>query len=165
MIDIEHCSQRLIARVLGVNERTVRAWDVPRHPDGTYSIAGVVAWRIGMVEAAAASDDDDAKEDTPLKQAQAAVAERRSQLLDIELQERRGELIQTTLVKREVRQACETFKAALGALPGKLAARLQGLAVEESAAEMQTAFDDLMLDLREAFRNAKPEETEQETAA
>ncbi|HNB50409.1 MAG TPA: hypothetical protein PK530_00620, partial [Anaerolineales bacterium] len=84
---------------------------------------GVVAWRVGVVEAATEEDGEKAAgEETPLKRAQAAVAEKRAALLEIELQERRGELVQKVAIRREVRAACETFKAGLNALPGKLAA-------------------------------------------
>lgn len=155
MIDLDRCTQRVVARVLGVSDRTVRKWNPPMNADGTYSLRGVVAWRLAMVETAAVDEEEDGdKENTPLKRAQAKVAEHRGELLAIELAERRGELVAVEDVRRQVGAAASVITAAVSQMPGVLPGKLVGLPAEEIAQELAEYGRDMLESMRTVFQEA-----------
>lgn len=86
--DIEHCSQRQLARVYGLSYQAVQKWDCPRNDDGTYSLSAVVKWR----EECLAADTElcGGGSDSPaLEQYRAAKA----RLAELDLQERTKNLV------------------------------------------------------------------------
>ena len=130
-VDIKRCSQAVAAEVLGVDARTLRRWEAaPRRGDGTYSLRELVAWRIREVEAEymAAGADTTGQGSDGLERFRRA----RAELVELDLRERRGELLIAADVYSDLLIAAGAIRNRLMGLSHSLPPQLIGLAAHES---------------------------------
>ncbi len=122
--DIHKATQRETAAALGVNSRTLRGWHdsgCPRNGDLSYSIPDVIGWRVAVAEARA---DETGNGDSPeLEKWRRA----RRELAELDLHERRRELVRADVVRGGAARAGAAFASALRGIGPRLAMRLAAM--------------------------------------
>jgi len=108
------------ARRLGLNQSTVSrqivAWEIPRESDGRFEFEAYASKRQGDLQVAKRSDYSAAK---------AGHEDIRRQLAEMELAERRGELLRREDVAADGTETAQQLKSALLALPDRLGSELE----------------------------------------
>lgn len=110
-------SQEQLAKVHGVTARNVRMWDQQGHPrnsNGTYDTAASIAWRI----------DRELHDGLNLEGERARLARAQSEKAELDLQVRRGTLLERAEVVRDGQALVVAMRARLRALPARLTPEL-----------------------------------------
>lgn len=143
-IDFNALSQAELAKGHGVTARTIVNWDKDDHPrnaDGSYSMARSVEWRIDReVHGGLSLDAERAK----LTRAQAEKA-------NLDLGDRRGELIPTELVQDILQSLCADLAARHDGLAGRTAAEFAAIG---DAGELRIRHLEELRGVRGAFADA-----------
>lgn len=120
-------TQEQVARVYGVSVRTIQHWQrdgMPVTKDKRYDIREIQQWRQIKRSKRQRQNDEGEQADVRYRKAKAELAE-------MQLYEKRGELIPRDVVERELVQISLAAKRALLALPRNLAPQLDGLDIRE----------------------------------
>lgn len=146
--DVQRATQRETAAALGVTTRTIRGWHeygIPRNEDLTYSIPAVVAWRIA-VESERADSSINGNENSPAIERWRTA---RAILAELDVQERKRELIPVSEVGRDIGVLIEWFKTGLLGQGNKLAATMAALdRPEDCCLELDRENRELLADLK-----------------
>lgn len=127
-------TQDQVARIYGVSVRTIQHWQrdgMPVTKDKRYDIREIQQWRQIKRSKRQRQKDDSEEWETRYRKAKAEMAE-------IQLLEKRGELIPRGVVEKELVQISIATKRALLSLPRVLAPQLDGLDVREREAILRT---------------------------
>lgn len=148
----EAVSQRNLARALGRKHATVGEWDwAPRNADKTYSIPDVFdAWKDKIMSEADAITEEAKDNDERWRKA-------RADKLELEVLEKREELVPYEEIKQAVAVIAEHFKDVLLRIPGALAPELEGRTAIEVNARLEKAMRSA-LELLKQIPGAEPEE-------
>lgn len=152
--DIENVSQGTAAKALGMTPRWFRQFsDAPRNSDKSYSIPVVVAWWLAKKIAELERDSiGDADPDSELAQAKLKQIYVNTQIRELELAERKSELLPALDVRAEAARVAGVVKQRLLSMPALLAARVQGLPVDQCAHAMELEIRDVLDELEQALR-------------
>ena len=137
-------TQKLVAKVFRVDERTVRNWiesGMPVKEGGKYDLAEIVAWK-------ALRDQDDKKGDASWIEKYHAIKTHltgiNAKLAQIKLKTIEKELIPKEEVERGLIQVSIAIKRALLALPRAIAPRLIGLEPREIEALLRERVEEIV---------------------
>ena len=144
----ESTTQTIVATIFGVSPRAVRKWEIdkgcPRNADGTFNLRDVVAWWQTEYDERLAALETDAQSDWLEKK-----REYEAKLKELDLNERKRELIPAPFVRRGVATVIEAFKRNLLGQPTKLAATFASLdRPEDCQAELEREHRELLEDLK-----------------
>lgn len=145
--DIRRCPQGLAAAVLGITDRGLRKGRAPRNRDGTYHLGKLLKWRLAEVEAKYA-ETAGSKDNPELERLRAANA----QLRELDLAERRGELVSAVDVAQEVQSGTRALTEALLGLSATLTPQLAGRPEAEVSEVLDETIRGLLGDLSARFR-------------
>src|ERR1019366_6063675 len=112
--DFDKLTQEELARVHGTTARTLRDWDgagQPRNLDGTYCASASIAWRL----------DRELHGGLNLDGERARLARAQSEKSELDLQLRKGSLLERGSVIRDGQALVIAMRARLRALPARLA--------------------------------------------
>lgn len=158
--DIRRVTQRIAAEILGVSARTLRDMpEAPRNRDGSYSLPALVAWRLALEDERAGAVESDA--DSPLDRFRKA----RAELTEMDLAERRGELLRKHEVCQAVSEVASTMRDGLLGFSHKLAPRLHGLPIDGIAIELDTAVREVLEDFQDRLTALPYEDNDGENVA
>jgi phage terminase Nu1 subunit (DNA packaging protein) len=132
-------TQREVAEAFGVAEGTITTWrnrGAPPPVDGVWDLVAVAKWREEQSRPASVEDESSKQR---LERAKAEMAE-------IELAQRRGELISRAEVDNHNLQRIVSLRNALLALPRQLAPKLEGLDVRAMMGVIQSRVEQLLDD-------------------
>src|ERR1019366_10758332 len=110
-----------LASFYHVTVRTVDRWitdECPRHADGTFDPAKVFQWRLDRAVADGSLN---------LNAERAKLARAQTEKAELDLAERRGELIDLQVARREIRAICSAARDRLMGLPERLAPVIVGI--------------------------------------
>jgi len=143
-------SRDQLATILGLAPVTVNKLaneGMPRASHGRYDVAACVQWYVATWRARV----DDAKagggDTSERKRYDAARADR----AELDLKERKGQLVEVRLVRRLLTDMSEVLTSGLDGLPARLAAEL---AVRDEPVEVQTRLEEEVHELRTAISAA-----------
>lgn len=114
-------SQKRVAKAFGVTVRTVQHWlseGMPVADGGFYDLVAIQKWRTER-ESRRAGDKPDARDAAEIR-----FRESRADLAELELKEKRGELVRKADTEREMVKKISVLKMALLNLPNELAPQL-----------------------------------------
>ena len=154
-LDAHRVPQAVAADVLSVDARTLRRWKTaPRRTDGHYDLRELVAWRIREIEVELLGADTDS---TGRSEGLERIRATRAELYELDLAERRGELVLKAAVAHETVTNLSILRDVLLGLPATLAPQLEGQAVAEIATLLDTEIRNALGDLSARFRDRVPE--------
>lgn len=149
LTDIRHATQEVVAVVLGVAISTLRSWkEAPRNMDKTYDLPVIVAWRIAGQLADLEGESGTGEKSKALE----AWREWKCKQAQLDYERACGQLVKVEDVKIETGRAVDACKRRLLSLPGSMAARVQGLPVEQCAQALEVEVRDALSELAEALR-------------
>jgi len=135
-VDGRRVSQIDLAAILGVSTQTVRSWErqgmpvlskTSRGHAAQYNTAEVIRWRGEQLTLAAGGDADAMDWEEARRRKTAAEAA----LAEMDVAQRRGELVEVASVGQLVTEEYATVRANILAMPGELAPDLEHLTVLE----------------------------------
>lgn len=143
-------SQSVAAEVLGVDARTLRRWKTaPRRTDGRYDLRELVAWRIREVEIELLGTGQDTESRS---EGLERLRKARAELAELDLQERRGELVAVAAVASDVRAGVGLLRDTLLGLAPTLPPQLVGRSEAEIAGVLDTVLRSALGDLSARFK-------------
>lgn len=133
----DNVSQAELGRRTGLSRRVLLDLStdgvIPRNADGTYPLRAclraLAARRKANDKPPAASAAAELKEAN--QRAQVCEREAKAEQRELELRERRGDLVDVVLVQADARAACEIIRSKLLALPGRVALQVEALVAGE----------------------------------
>lgn len=150
----EPISTAELARIFGVDERTIRNWVALGCPQRmrskrpAYLLSEVVPWRRQRDKVESATD----KPDLAAEQARKLRAD--ADLAELKVQERRAELVPAANVERQMERLCATLRSRVLGVRGRWAPRILGLGTMPDATRV---LDELANYVLEALRSAADE--------
>jgi len=114
-VNFRHVSRDVLASIFNVTVRAVAHWSnagCPRHADGTFDPAKVYQWRLDhAIEGGGLN----------LNAQKARLARAQAERAELDLQERRGELLERSSVQANVRGICAAARDRLLGIPERAA--------------------------------------------
>lgn len=150
---LEAVSQARLCAWLGCQPKVLLEWEaagMPRLPDGRYEPGAALRWvKARWLEERRGSHSKRTEAQERKDRAVAALKE-------MELAQRRGELIPVGLVKSEWGRLTEGFKQVLLGLPWRLAPRLERRDAKAIAAELDESLRRAIDDMRSRYVSGEP---------
>lgn len=149
-IEIRRATQEASALVLGVAQSTLRTWkDAPRNQDGTYDLPVLNAWHIARK---LAEGDPDGGGSGEKSEALEEFRRWKAKQAKLDYEKATGELLPALDVRAEAARVAGVVKQRLLSMPALLAARVQGLPVDQCAHAMELEIRDVLDELEQALR-------------
>jgi len=137
-------SQAVIAKVFSVSTRTIQRWHdegFPRREDASYDIAECVAWALERERAEQQPRSDEEAYYAALARKTAAQADK----AELELAERRRQLIPVAVHERRCAAFAERANALIAAIPGRWAPHLLKIkTVRQAQARLRPLVQELL---------------------
>lgn len=131
-------TQAEVAKAFGVKKRTIEYWvenGMPRQEDGTYSLLDIAGWRATPKEEPKPKEDDEW---------QNKYREYKARLAELNLAEKRGELISREEVDAANVAKVLAVKRALLAIPKQIAPSLAGREAREIQARLTARLEEVI---------------------
>ena len=136
-----------VARLFGVSWQAVRKWldyGCPRNGDGTFSLPAVIQWRLDRAEGAESRSSEHCPHTIRWRAA-------RADLKEIDLAERRGQLVSAAAVEAKWGRLLTVLKQRLLGLPPALAPRVALSDSARAAALLDEGIREVLVDIAEQY--------------
>lgn len=151
----ENITQAELAKRLNRTTKQIRNLTnnqgMPRNADGSYPWPAAHEWWVKFKAEEKDRRRGSEKGATDLDRARAAKELSLAEMAELTLLERKGELVSTDYLARQVEDCCVAVRAALNNVPGKYAPRIQGIdSVGKAQLVLQDIVDEVLRALQEA---------------